>query len=93
MSGLMKMFFDRLTDLLAPENRPLGRALAGRETGLLATGIDPLLPPGFEEPFARTAAYFDMHWREVVYIRSLGGALPDQGELAHVDRSAIQLRA
>lgn len=73
MSGGMKTFFDRLTDLLlAPANRQLGRALAGRKAWLLATGTEEHLPPGFTEPFARTAAYFAMEWRDAAYCRSEG---------------------
>lgn len=75
MSGTMKGFFDRLTDiLLDPENRKVGRALAGRNVWLLATGTDECLPPGFHEPFARTAAYFGMVWRQAFYSRSVKGA-------------------
>ena len=75
MSGGMKTFFDRLTDLLlVPANRPLGRALAGRKVWLLATGTEERLPPGFTEPFARTAAYFGMEWRDCAYCRSAGDA-------------------
>ena len=73
MSGGMKTFFDRLTDLLlVPANRPLGRALAGRKMWLLATGTGEELPPGFTEPFALTAAYFAMEWRAGAYCRSDG---------------------
>jgi multimeric flavodoxin WrbA len=75
MSGTMKAFFDRLTDLLLdPENRKVGRALAGRNVWLLATGTDESLPSGFQEPFASTAAYFGMVWRQAFYCRSVRGA-------------------
>ena len=71
MSGPMKSFFDRLTDLLVdPRNRSLGKALAGRNVWLLAVGTDEDLPPGFHEPFARTAEYLGMIWRESAYCRS-----------------------
>ena len=71
MSGPLKTFFDRLTDLvMPPENRPLGRSLAGRKVWLLATGTDKSLPPGFAEPFIRTARYFDMEWGDAVYCRA-----------------------
>jgi len=61
MSGLMKTFFDRLTDLLSnPEARKLGRALAGRNVWVLATGTDEKLPAGFGVPFQKTAEYFSM---------------------------------
>lgn len=75
MSGTMKAFFDRLTDLLLdPLNRKVGRALAGRNVWLLATGTDESLPFGFQEPFASTAAYFGMVWRQAFYCRSVKGA-------------------
>lgn len=75
MSGTMKGFFDRLTDLLVdPENRELGRAFAGRNVWLLATGADESLPSGFQEPFASTAAYFGMVWQQAFYCRSVKGA-------------------
>ncbi|NCP19390.1 MAG: NAD(P)H-dependent oxidoreductase [Erythrobacter sp.] len=73
MSGPLKTFFDRLTDLvMPPENRLLGRSLAGRRVWLLATGTDETLPPGFAEPFVRTARYFDMEWGDVAYCRACG---------------------
>ena len=59
MSGLLKTFFDRLTDLLTTA-KPLGRQLRGKRLLVLATGSDAALPPGFEVPFQRTAAYFGM---------------------------------
>jgi multimeric flavodoxin WrbA len=59
MSGLMKNFFDRLTDLTTT-HKHLGRQLAGRQVFLLATGSDPELPTGFEVPFRLTATYFNM---------------------------------
>jgi len=59
MSGPLKLFFDRLTDLTA-SHKALGRQLAGRRIFLLASGSDPALPTGFEVPFQLTAAYFNM---------------------------------
>ena len=86
MSGLMKTMFDRLTDLLTNEAyRPLGRSLAGRDVWVLATGTDEQLPNGFEEPFVRTAAYFDMVWKDVFYVRSLKGAPPTESQLQKSD--------
>jgi len=89
MAAAMKSFFDRLTDLLVvPNGRKIGRALAGRSVWLLSTGTDETLPPGFEEPFARTARYFDMIWREAFYCRSIKGARPTDEALSEVDRLA-----
>jgi multimeric flavodoxin WrbA len=69
MSGLMKTFFDRLTDLLVePEAREVGRALAGRNLWALATGTDKALPTGFTVPFEKTGDYFSMRWRGAFYV-------------------------
>ncbi|GAB2541892.1 flavodoxin family protein [Rufibacter soli] len=50
MSGLLKTFFDRLTDLVTVQ-KPLGRKLQGKTIFLLAVGTDSELPDGFEVPF------------------------------------------
>lgn len=61
MSGLMKAFFDRLTDLTGL-HKPIGKALKGKRTHLIASGGGPELPEGFEVPFRRTSEYFDMEF-------------------------------
>lgn len=95
MSALMKTFFDRLTDLLLQsDSRPLGRALAGRNVWLLATGTDETLPNGFTVPFEKTASYFSMCWKEAFYVKinddlppkaqDLGAALELAAALARI---------
>lgn len=92
MSGPMKTFFDRLSDLLVqPKLRPTGRALAGRNVSLLATGTDPDLPAGFTEPFMRTASYFEMPWRDSCYIRAIDEDRPNETELQKLDLFAKAL--
>lgn len=89
MSGIMKTFFDRLSDLLLdPAKRPLGRALAGRKMWLLATGNDPALPDGFEAPFRLTADYLDMEWRGACYLCCAGDARPAETLQAFADEIA-----
>lgn len=66
MSGHLKVFFDRLTDLVTVD-KPIGRKLAGKRMFLIAVGADAALPPGFEEPFRRTAAYFEMDFISTIY--------------------------
>lgn len=66
MSGLLKTFFDRLTDLTTLD-KPLGRQLRDKRLAVLATGTDAALPPGFEVPFQRTARYFDMIFGSSLY--------------------------
>ncbi|TGD79854.1 flavodoxin family protein [Hymenobacter wooponensis] len=67
MSGIMKNFFDRLTDLVEEPHKPLGRQLAGKHAFLLAAGSDEEWPEGFEVPFRRTAEYFDMSYEGSLY--------------------------
>jgi multimeric flavodoxin WrbA len=61
MSGQMKVFLDRLTELLY-EYKPLGKALKGKKTYLIASGGRPDFPEGFEVPFKLTSEYFDMEY-------------------------------
>ncbi len=67
MSGAMKAFFDRMTDLLET-SKELGRQLKGKGFWLIASGTDLALPEGFEVPFARTAEYFGNQYRGSEYL-------------------------
>lgn len=67
MSGVLKTFFDRLTDLVTT-SKPLGRALAGKNTYLFSTGTDETLPDGFEVPFFKTSEYFSMQYQDAIYV-------------------------
>lgn len=67
MSAVMKIFFDRLSDLITT-SKPIGRALAGKTTYLFSTGSDLELPEGFEVPFRRTSEYFSMNYKKVIYV-------------------------
>ncbi len=62
MSGPMKDFFDRFSNLLRGPHKGLGEALAGKKVLLLSTGSDERLPFGFEVPFASTAIYLAMDY-------------------------------
>lgn len=68
MSGLMKNFFDRFTDLMTTQ-KDLGRSLRGRNCYLIACGSDEVLPAGFEVPFRLTCEYFEMKLRDVRYLQ------------------------
>jgi putative NADPH-quinone reductase len=67
MSETLKKFFDRLTDLTETLKAD-GRALAGKEVRLIATGTEEILPEGFEVPFRRTAEYFAMRYEGCAYL-------------------------
>lgn len=66
MSGQMKVFFDRLSDLLTIE-KELGRGLRGKSFSVLATGVDIEPPACFEQPFILSAKYLGMDYREMFY--------------------------
>lgn len=61
MSGIMKAFFDRISDLLKIE-KELGRQLRGKKMGLVSCGSDQNLPEGFAVPFVETANYLGMEY-------------------------------
>jgi multimeric flavodoxin WrbA len=61
MSAYLKIFFDRLSDLIVIR-KDLGRALKGKRVFVISTGTEEELPEGFEVPFARTSNYFDMEY-------------------------------
>ena len=69
MSGLMKVFFDRLTDIVTIQKQT-GRQLKGKQTFLLAVGAEEILPLGFEEPFRLTSEYFGMEFMASIYCRT-----------------------
>lgn len=66
MSGLLKNFFDRFTDLVTVQKQS-GRQLKGKLVFLLAVGSDAHLPEGFEVPFKLTAGYLGMDFRGLIY--------------------------
>jgi multimeric flavodoxin WrbA len=78
MSGRMKVFFDRFTDLVSV-HKELGRGLRGKTTCLVASGTDPLLPEGFEVPFRDTSRYLGMIYAGCLYGKILadGTLSPD----------------
>jgi multimeric flavodoxin WrbA len=83
MSGTMKTFFDRFTNL-TDTHKQLGRQLAGKHAFLLTIGSDQELPEGFEVPFRRTVEYFHMTF-EVTLYQSLKQPFPEEEvrQLAH----------
>jgi multimeric flavodoxin WrbA len=69
MSGLMKVLFDRLTDLVTIRKQ-FGRSLVGKQTFLLAVGADDTLPTGFEVPFQATSDYLAMEFKGTYYCKN-----------------------
>ena len=61
MSGVMKNFFDRITDLVTIQKKH-GRKLKGKNMALVSVSSDAGLPEGFHIPFQSTANYLDMNY-------------------------------
>ena len=66
MSAYMKIFFDRLTDIVSSQKH-IGRQLKSKRTFFIAVGADAELPDGFEIPFKRTSEYLDMQFEGGFY--------------------------
>ncbi|MBC3863494.1 NAD(P)H-dependent oxidoreductase [Undibacterium jejuense] len=65
-SGIMKIFLDRLSDLVTIE-KELGRALRNKQGGLLATGCDVILPSCFEQIFELTYQHLGARYLGMLY--------------------------
>jgi multimeric flavodoxin WrbA len=61
MSGIMKVFFDRITDLLDVE-KDLGRKLRGKSMAALSCSVGDNLGENFWLPFRETARYLGMDY-------------------------------
>lgn len=61
MSGIMKVFFDRITDLLTIE-KDLGRQLRGKNMAAISCSIGNHLGEAFWLPFSETGKYLGMNY-------------------------------
>jgi len=59
MSGMMKTFFDRLSDCLRVE-KETGRKFRGKNMAVISCGSDEIETEGFFTPFRRSAEYLGM---------------------------------
>lgn len=71
MSGIMKVFFDRLSDLVTIR-KDLGRALKGKQMAVISSSAGDNLGEQFWLPFSRSAEYLEM-----VFIQGLHTELID----------------
>ncbi len=62
MSAQMKTFFDRISDMLHGENKPLGRLLRGKNMAAISCGSDSKIFEGFDMPFRESANYLGMYY-------------------------------
>lgn len=61
MSGIMKVFFDRLTDLLTIEKN-LGKQLRGKKMAVISSSMGNNLGDSFWYPFSESAKYLGMQY-------------------------------
>jgi len=66
VSTAMKIFMDRLTDLITIHKKQ-GRQLKGKCLFSISCGPDDDMPPFFHEPFRLTAEYLDMQYGGYVH--------------------------
>jgi len=62
MSGIMKVFFDRISDFLF-EEKEIGRRLRQKRMGVVSCGSDSEIKQGFEMPFVESANYLGMEYK------------------------------
>ncbi|WP_237144894.1 flavodoxin family protein, partial [Pontibacter pamirensis] len=76
MSGIMKIFFDRITDCLRDE-KEIGRKLRGKKMAMISCGSDAVLINGFKMPFVETARYLEMNYLGDIHTWLEEGSLPE----------------
>jgi multimeric flavodoxin WrbA len=59
MSGILKVFFDRISDLLV-NHKTLGRQLRGKQMAMISCSTADDLKDGFDMPFKESAHYLGM---------------------------------
>jgi multimeric flavodoxin WrbA len=69
MSGIMKTFFDRLTDIIT-KRKEIGRKMKGKEIYVISVGADNSQPEGFEIPFRSTSEYLEMNFISTFYCKT-----------------------
>ncbi|MCW8349379.1 NAD(P)H-dependent oxidoreductase [Vibrio sp. ZSDZ65] len=84
MSAQLKVFFDRLSDLVTIE-KDLGRQLKGKSISVLSTGYNQELPDCFVQPFKLTANYMQFEFKGCEYL-----AVQNESDLSKVNKCAAQ---
>ncbi|KAA1247592.1 flavodoxin family protein [Aquimarina sp. RZ0] len=66
MSGIMKVFLDRISDYLYKE-KDIGRMLRGKEMGMISCSNDDDNVTEFSLPFSRSAEYLGMQYLDDIH--------------------------
>ncbi len=80
MSGIMKVFFDRITDLLEIE-KDLGRKLRGKNMAAISVSIGNNLGEEFWLPFSKTAEYLGMNYLGNLHTVIVDGSFSGEEEI------------
>ena len=84
MSGRMKVFFDRISDLLH-YRIDLGRQLRGKYMAMISVSNADDLKPGFEMPFIESANYLGMNYLGSIHAWVENGKI-DPNAKARIDQ-------
>jgi multimeric flavodoxin WrbA len=76
MSGIMKTFFDRISDCLKTE-KDTGRKLRGKNMAVLSSASEDELKDGFLMPFKESANYLGMNYLGNVHGWQEDGKMPE----------------
>lgn len=79
MSGHLKVFLDRISDLLAA-HKELGRKFRGKKMGFISNSADNDRPNGFEMPFEKSAEYLGMEYLGDVHAYFLEDSIHPQAK-------------
>ena len=79
MSSVMKVFFDRCTDLLK-WHKDTGRMIRGKSMGLVSCSGDPDLESFFSLPLQRSADYLGMKYIGEVHTWVKDGTIPAEAQ-------------
>lgn len=77
MSGIMKKFFDRISDCLNNE-KETSRKLRGKEMGVISCSWGPDLKNGFYMPFKESANYLGMNYKGEIHTWIEYGEVSDE---------------
>lgn len=80
MSGTLKQFFDRLSDLLHYK-KELGRKLRGKNIAMISNSGENDRKTGFEMPFIESANYLGMHYLGDTHAWFSGDEIADDAKI------------
>ena len=89
MSGIMKTFFDRLSDVISIR-KDIGRALKGKNMSVVICSSDKVEYPWMYPPFSETANYLDMNYKAQLFSWIEENQVPDVIEKA-IDQFIIDM--